>query len=215
MARRRPQPRGWYVKDGDPPGTERFWDGEQWGPKPRQKKLAPGEKVAVAKPKAQLKTDPAEALSHEQGTIWARISARSADILLLVLPLYLLFSQAFTTSDAVNAEGVIEPITETNPLYLWLAVVIAIVYEVGFTATWGRTPGKRMMQLAVVDRETGASPNWVRAFMRATPLFLVAYVLLMPVLYVASVILMRVDRSQRSVFDFAGATLVVAAPRSG
>ncbi len=210
MARRRVRQRGWYVKDGDPPGTERFWDGEQWGPQPRQKKLAPGEKVAVA---AKVKAAPAEPLSGEQGTIWARISARSADILLLVLPLYFLLSQAFTTSEVVNAEGVVETITETNPLYLWLAVVVAMAYEVGFTATWGRTPGKRMMQLAVVDRETGASPNWIRAFMRATPLFLVAYVLLMPVLYVASVVSMNVDRSQRSVFDFAGATLVVAAPR--
>lgn len=24
------QPAGWYHADGDPPGTQRWWDGNQW-----------------------------------------------------------------------------------------------------------------------------------------------------------------------------------------
>ncbi len=31
-----PQPAGWYQAEGDPPGTQRYWDGAQWqgGPQP-------------------------------------------------------------------------------------------------------------------------------------------------------------------------------------
>lgn len=38
------QPAGWYHAQGDPPGTQRYWDGSQWqgGPQPVPGAAAPG-----------------------------------------------------------------------------------------------------------------------------------------------------------------------------
>lgn len=234
MARRRPRPRGWHVKDGDPPGTERFWDGEKWGPQPRQKKVpvttgrTTGRRTGrTARPRQPLRprqTEPAlvepaggdgAAPAFEQGTVWARISARSADALLVMLPWYLLFVRSFSTTSVPGPDGTLESVTTANYLYVWLSVAVVVAYELIFTGMWGRTPGKMLVGLAVVDREDGqTSPGWGRATMRASPLLLVATVVLVPVLWVACVVAMWLDRAQRSVFDFAGGTMVVAVPRS-
>jgi len=218
--RRRPQPRGWYVKDGDPPGTERFWDGEKWGPQPRQMKNPPvakkrPERGAAKRSRAsaggevtpEVGTEEGdEATAPVQGTIWARITARSTDALLLLLPFFLLLQKAIPPES--------ETVTTRNDGYLWLAALVVISYEVIFTGVWGWTPGKRLMSLAVVDAETGESPGWLKAVMRSTPLLLVITVLFIPVLWLACVIAMRIDRRQRSVFDFTGGTVVVATARA-
>ena len=218
MARKRPRPRGWYVKDGDPPGTERFWDGETWGPQPRQMKNPPADKKRpqrrdgkAAAPTRRKAQDPAadageDPVSLVRGTIWARITARSTDALLLLLPFFLLFDRAFTVES--------ETVTTRNDVFLWLTALLVIGYEVIFTGVWGWTPGKRLVGLAVVDPATGQSPGWAKVVMRATPLLLVVTLLFIPLLWLACVILMRIDKRQRSVFDFTGGTAVVLAARS-
>ena len=219
MARRRkPQPRGWYEKKDDPPGTERFWDGENWGPNPRYKR---GAEPARPKPADGAKNgDPADrveetvAVPGVQNSVWARISARSADTLVLMLPWYWLFVQGFTTETVLGSDGTAQTITTTNYGYLWVAAAIVFVYDAAFTATWGATPGKRLVGLVVADRETGTCPpSWGRALMRATPLLLVVTVLLIPILWLACVAAMAVDKRKRSVFDFTGATVVVPDPK--
>lgn len=221
--RRRPRPRGWYVKDGDPPGTERFWDGEKWGPQPRQMKNPPAaknrpERGAAGKSRAaarrkvtrqpQGETPPGEVKEQvplSQGTIMTRITARSIDGLVLILPFY------FLLQASVTMEG--DVVVSRNDGFLWLIVAVVLSYEVIFTGVWGWTPGKRLMGLAVVDPATGESPGWAKAAMRSTPLVLVVTVLLIPVLWLACVVAMRLDRRQRSVFDFTGGTVVVATAR--
>ncbi len=201
--RRRPRPRGWYEKQGDPPGTERFWDGEKWGPNPRYKRGA-------APPPARVDEPALAAAEPTQSTVWARISARSVDTLVLLFPWYWLFTRAFTTE--VGAGG--EAVTTTHALYLWLAAAMVIAFDVGFTATWGATPGKRLVGLMIVDRDERKSPpGWGRSILRATPLLLVVAVLLLPLLWLACVVFMFVDKKQRSLFDLSGATLVVIDPR--
>ena len=146
-----------------------------------------------------------------QATVWARISARSADILVLMLPWYWLFVQGFSTE---TVEGTTETITTTNVGYLWAAAALVFVYDATFTATWGATPGKRLVGLVVASRETGNSPpSWGRALMRATPLLLVVAVLLVPILWLACVASMAIDKDKRSIFDFSGATVVVPDPK--
>ena len=219
MARGRPRPRGWYVKDGDPAGTERFWDGDKWGPQPRQMKNPPAEKK---RPERGRKKKPATASSRKDaqnapaaeveelaslvpGTIWTRITARSIDALILMLPWYLLVSESFPVES--------ETVTTRNDLYLWLTALLVVGYEAIFTGVWGWTPGKRLMGLMVVDPTNGQSPpGWAKAIMRSTPLLLVVTLLLIPVLWVACVLAMYFDKRQRrSLFDFTSGTAVVVA----
>jgi len=215
--RRRPRPRGWYVKDGDPPGTERFWDGDKWGPQPRQMKNPPAakkrpERGAARKSAVRQKAVPEgsdgpegdveDPASLPLATIWARITARSTDALLLLLPFFLLLQRA------IPPEA--ETVTTRNDGYLWLAGLMVIAYEVIFTGIWGWTPGKRLVGLAVIDPDTGESPGWGKVVMRSMPLVLVVTILFIPLLWLACVIAMRFDKKRRSVFDFTGGTAVVA-----
>lgn len=218
MARRnrRPRARGWYEKDGDPPGTERFWDGEKWGPNPRQKrgaetketKTTPRKAAAKVAPAADAATDSDGALN--QASVWARISARSADMIIVVLPWYWLLNQAFTTEIVEGAEGPTE-VVNTDVTFLWIAAAIVIIYEVAFVTMWGATPGKRLFGLVVLDREL-QRPTFGRAVMRAVPLIVLGTVLLAPVLWVLCVVAMFVDKLQRSIFDFSAGTVVVLDP---
>lgn len=208
---RRPRPRGWYEKSGDPPGTERFWDGEKWGPNPRYKRGQ--EPQPTRRDDAEErpgKRPPATVSGVDQGSVWARISARSIDMLVLFLPLLLLYSRGFAT--VVDDSG--EPVPSANMLYLGVAVALAVFYEAGFTAWWGATPGKRAVGLKVIDRESGQSPPpRAKAAMRATPMLMVISPPVTALLWLGCVAAMYMDRRlQRSLFDFSGATLVVLDP---
>ncbi len=66
-------PPGWYYAEGDPPGTQRYWDGTQWqgGPQPISAQSAPagyGGSVDLAGP-------------------GQRLLARIIDVLVLLIPL--------------------------------------------------------------------------------------------------------------------------------
>lgn len=227
MARktRNPSRRGWYEKAGDPPGTERFWDGTKWGPNPRQKRgaaAATAAKATRSRAKQAVEPDAADAADEdgeaasrptlEQSSVWARISARSADMLVMLLPWYFLWIRAFDTQEIVDAEGVVTTITETNPVFLWLAPLVVVIYEVVFVGWWGATPGKRLVGLVIVDAESLERPTWGRAVLRSTPLFLVAAIVLAPALWLLSVITMARSKTQRSLFDFSGGTFVILDP---
>lgn len=219
MARRdrRPRARGWYVKSGDPPGTERFWDGEKWGPQPRMKRGA--EVVEKKRPQPQ-RADAApagsageerEAAVPAQSSIWARISARSADMVIVALPWYYIWSQAFTTEESI-VDGVATQTTAVDQAYIWASVAFIVIYEVGFIRWWGATPGKRIVGLMIIDRETTEPPGWARAVLRSTPMVLVGAIVLAPLLWIFCVLAMWRDKAQRSLFDFSGGTLVVLDP---
>ncbi len=64
-------PPGWYYAAGDPPGTQRYWDGTQWqgGPQP----------VAAGGPGAM-------ATGAQLGGPGERLVARIIDILVLIIP---------------------------------------------------------------------------------------------------------------------------------
>lgn len=66
-------PPGWYYAAGDPPGTQRYWDGSQWqgGPQP----------VAAGGPGGMA------AGGTELATPGSRFLARIIDVLVLILPL--------------------------------------------------------------------------------------------------------------------------------
>lgn len=68
-------PPGWYYAAGDPPGTQRYWDGTQWqgGPQP----VAAGGPGAMAAGGAQL------------GGPGERLLARIIDLFVLIIPIIL------------------------------------------------------------------------------------------------------------------------------
>ena len=222
MARRdrKRRARGWYVKDGDPPGTERFWDGEKWGPQPRDKRgaeIAETKKPALPRRRAEPATEELgeavdQPLSLQQSSLWARISARSADMVVVVLPWYFIWIRAFSTEESL-VEGVVTETTVVAQTYVWAAVAFIVLYEVAFVRWLGATPGKRLVGLVILDRETMVPPGWVRTFLRTTPMVLVAAIVLAPLLWIMSVIAMWRDTAQRSIFDFSGGTVVVMDPK--
>ena len=218
MARkeRTPKARGWYVKKGDPAGTERFWDGEKWGPQPRVKRGAEQELKQKQEPE-ETDADKSERVKPNepemllQSTVWARISARSADMVLIVLPWYLLWIRAFETTETV-VDDVVDRTTEVDAVFLWGSVAVVALYEVLFVRWWGATPGKRLVGLQIVDRESLEPPGWGRAILRTTPMVLISAIVLAPLLWLICVVAMARDRFQRSVFDFSGGTFVVLDP---
>ena len=231
MARknRNPKARGWYDKAGDPPGTERFWDGEKWGPQPRVKR---GAEAEVKKPSRRARDEEStagdteetaeqvaansdEGLDLQQSSLWARISARSADMVVVILPWYFIWVRAFSTETSV-VDGVATDTTVVDQTFIWASVAFLVIYEVAFVRWWGATPGKRLVGLLIVDRETMAPPGWLRSVVRSTPMVLVAAVVLAPLLWIVCVVAMARDKWQRSVFDFSAGTVVVMDPkRSG
>lgn len=218
MARRdrRPRARGWYVKNDDPPGTERFWDGEKWGPQPRVKRGAEvaekKKQPARAEPAVDEADKPASTLSLPQSSLWARISARSADMVIVILPWYFIWIRAFSTEETL-VDGVVTETTIVDQTYIWAAVAFLVVYEVGFVRWLGATPGKRLVGLLVVDRETMSPPGWLRAALRTVPMLLMAAIVLAPLLWLICVILIARDKLQRSAFDLSGGTVVVMDPK--
>ena len=223
MARkdRNPKTRGWYEKSGDPKGTERFWDGEKWGPQPRVKR---GAEVAEPKQKRQRidREAPAESdetaesaaskeLELEQSSVWARIAARAVDMVLVFLPWSLIWSRAFETEE-VLVDGVVNRTTNVSLGLLWASVGVVVLYEVVFLTWWGATPGKRMVGLTVIDRDTLEAPGFVKSLLRSTPFVLLSAVVMAPLLWLACVLAIVWDRYKRSVFDFSGRTFVVMDP---
>ena len=80
-------PPGWYYASGDPPGTQRYWDGTQWqgGPQP----VAAGGPGAMAAGGAQL------------GGPGERLLARIIDIFVIIIPIIIavvIFGQGFIGS---------------------------------------------------------------------------------------------------------------------
>lgn len=62
------------------------------------------------------------------------------------------------------------PLASVTPDGARLAVITAVVLavlEVVPTAVWGRTPGKAMLGVRVVDVDTGRSPGFVRSVFRS------------------------------------------------
>ncbi len=71
-------PHGWYHAEGDPPGTSRFWNGEEWIGEPIAARPAPGERVAEAsndhddEPRPAVKATTTATVAEPSATVAAR-----------------------------------------------------------------------------------------------------------------------------------------------
>ena len=134
------QPPGWYYAQGDPPGTQRYWDGTAWQGGPQAIPGAEGAAVgAGGYTKANLPSP------------WIRLLARIIDGLILFIPALIIGVIVGTTAGGVGgfSSGVMT--TDGSAIIAGLlAGVIGLAYEYFFLAKDGATPGKKVMSIKVV-----------------------------------------------------------------
>ena len=92
------------------------------------------------------------------GGFWVRSLAMVLDFVLIVM----LFG---------IAQGIAAAITHTPPMMGALIVPVLAVYQTIAVGRWGRTLGKALMELEVVDVETSRRPGLVRSTWRALAMF--------------------------------------------
>lgn len=183
-------PPGWYPAKGDPPGTQRYWNGTTWegGPRP-----VPGVAVSDVLPLADL---------------GRRVGARLIDLVIwVVIALVLDRILVVLSFDGFGA---------MSSLVAGLAVSGYEAYMVG---TGGATVGKRLIGLSVMN-EDGSVVGMAGGIRRAallvglTLLGLVPYLwvlswLVIPLLLLAGILMIYADDRQQTPWDKIGRTLVV------
>lgn len=178
---------GWYYAQGDPLGTHRYWDGQQWvgGPQPV---AATGGMMGGMPAPAYGGSSSGFALA-EPGT---RIVARLIDVVIM-------FIAAFIIALVVGVED--------NQIGLQLLFAAAgVIYEVGFTALKGGTPGKTIMGIGVTTTAGVRPPGWGPAVIRWVVTAIPCVGL---VVFIVSLVFLFTDAQHRTVGDRAASTLVV------
>jgi uncharacterized RDD family membrane protein YckC len=202
------QPPGWYHAQGDPPGTQRFWDGSQWqgGPQP----VAPPPPGGAAGP--GVVPAPGTAPASDLASPGQRIGARLIDWLLWVV-ITAVITLLFFDPDTAGGFG------DNGDAWLagLLTTLAVVAYEVGFVATKGATPGKLALGLRVARADTRVTPvDLSTAVVRVTPLLLnlIPVALLSLLVFaaaVASFFLLFADAQRQTVWDKLARTVVVRA----
>ena len=131
---------------------------------------------------------------------WRRISAKLIDVAIMII-LSVLLALIFGTGSSTY-------------LLTVLTLIVAVIYEVGFVATRGGTPGKLLMGFRVVEIEPGTTPpsgsvaalRWAPSLIGVIP-FLGAFVSF--VILFLSVYWILKDVNRQSVYDRVAKTYVV------
>jgi uncharacterized RDD family membrane protein YckC len=123
----------------------------------------------------------------------------------ILLPLYpAIFAPWFAASQAMLASGQLasfHPPAPAESLLELLTVTLFLLYFAGYHFAHGRTPGKSIVRLRVVDRH-GEKPTVSRALVRALVLCLSGY-LFVPLLFIF------LHPQRRALHDLAAGTYVV------
>jgi len=204
MSESQTQPAGWYHAQGDPPGTQRYWDGTQWQ---GEAEPLPGEVEPVGG------LDLAEPVN--------RIGARVIDgIVWIVLLLVVAYLVTGTSGIGLRAEGV------SYTAHLIATVIgtsLVAAYEVLMVLTRQATLGKVAMGLKVA-RQDGSPPGRNEALIRVAPFALPQllaalagglgwlFVVLAVLIGVGSVVLLFIDPRRQAVWDKLARTVVVGLP---
>jgi len=204
MSESQTQPAGWYHAQGDPPGTQRYWDGTQWQ---GEAEPLPGEVEPVGG------LDLAEPVN--------RIGARVIDgIVWIVLLLVVAYLVTGTSGIGLRADGV------SYTAHLIATVIgtsLVAAYEVLMVLTRQATLGKVAMGLKVA-RQDGSPPGRNEALLRVAPFALPQllaalagglgwlFVVLAVLIGVGSVVLLFIDPRRQAVWDKLARTVVVGLP---
>lgn len=194
------QPPGWYYAQGDPPGTQRYWDGQKWegGPQPipgAPQDLTGGPRLA----------EPINRIGARiiDGIAWWIIG------LVITVPFgatALLTGGSDISYAAAAAAGI-------------LSTLAVAAYEIGFVGTQGATPGKMLLGLKVT-REDGSPPDMRDAAMRMahyiglgilgaiTGFIGFVFNLALLVIVIVSLVFLFTDARRQTVWDRIAKTLV-------
>jgi len=191
-------PPGWYPAECDPPGTIRYWDGGQWV----------GGPVTPPDPPAAAPVVPSVSPADLRlASPWARIGARLIDGLIVFVPTIIVLARTGYLDAPAEASG--------QALVAVLLIGTAgVLYEVGFIATRGATPGKMVAGVAVVRPPSLEAPGWGVAVRR----WAINLVAAIPVagqfvslgVIVVCLVMLFADRQRRTLWDRIAGTRVIA-----
>lgn len=143
------QPAGWYYAQGDPAGTQRYWDGTQWQGSPQPVSMAPGVSASgTAAPR-----------TAENGARFVAFLIDSALMVVAWIALIVLIAVFGSISDA--AGGVV--------LLVGLLALLGFglyngLYLPGKT---GQSIGKKQQNIKIINVDTGGPPGIGMVFARA------------------------------------------------
>ena len=186
MSEPQPQP-GWYYAQGDPVGTQRYWDGGQWIGNPREQQDIPGAGN--------------DQVRREYGTAIERLGANIIDSIIVGIPAIVLFFM-FRDGSATTSLGTL------------FGVALGAAYSIGFVGLRGATPGKMALGMEIIRADTGETPP---GFDVAAKRWVLTLAGLIPILgplinlgiAVACGVLISNDAQNRSVYDRIANTFVV------
>ena len=142
---------GWYRADGDPPGTMRWWDGTRWI----------GE--AIFEPQAQG-PPPHVASDQSAPSPAVRIGARLLDLLIVFIFLVVLILIGPGTPESLGGGSISLDISfgsqrldSRAEFLIW--GLFSFAWSTGWIATTGATPGKRLLDMKIVDCLLYTSPS--------------------------------------------------------
>jgi uncharacterized RDD family membrane protein YckC len=195
------QPPGWYYAQGDPPDTQRYWDGTQWqgGPQP----------VPSAGQAGPGMVGNAGGAAGQLADSGKRIIARIIDAVIWTVIISVF---------AVAVGGGASSMGSTSLGRSWFAGVLAtlaiVAYEVLMVSSKGATLGKSAMGMKVV-KEDGSPADMNAALMRMVT-YLIGIVpfvggLISFVIGLVSLVFLFTDEKRQAIWDKIAKTLVVEA----
>lgn len=147
-------PAGWYQADGDPPGTQRYWDGQVWIGEPV---AAPQATPAAQVPPAPLGT---AAAAGPWASIGKRMGARVVDFIILIVFVCVLVALGLASSDAGGGAVSVSIDLGEQSLDSRLEFLLWGLFSFGWSTAWlaavGATPGKALFGMKVVTSDLGA-----------------------------------------------------------
>lgn len=192
-------PAGWYHADGDPAGTQRYWDGETWQGGPQ----------AIG---GGMSGDSTMVNGMQISGEWKRIGARVIDVILAII-----------ISVIMSAIGLGAASFDFNSdeAALWfvggaalVGVIVGFLWDALFVSFLGGTPGKLMLGMRVVDAESGTTPpgpkfGFMRALNRLLNITPAIGGLIGLIVGVVSLVFLFTDDRKRTVMDRIAGTVVV------
>lgn len=140
------QPAGWYHAQGDPPGTQRYWDGSQWqgGPQPVPGPAAPG--AFGVSPGA---TSPVRVHGQAPAEYGQRVIAYLIDVAVMVgifIAGFVLVAILGAVADALGVLASIATVVGSIGYFVWNFIILQ-----GRT---GQTLGKKQQGIKLVADAT-------------------------------------------------------------
>jgi len=148
---------GWYVAQGDPPGTLRYWDGTQWvgGPVPD------GEVGGSNSPAVPWSTSGLTGAGTDYASWGQRVAAWFIDLAIL-LP----FIIGAAVCLALASEDETSPLAVVGGLLFLAALVVSFVNSIIVHGQTGKTVGKRVMKTKLVQIDSGQPAGILRVIGR-------------------------------------------------